>query len=352
VPCDGPLSDEAIALDDITFQEWITDHGATDTEARTWLAEFADDAEDVRAMSMLGVAWTFNCSNALVGSPVEDWWRVRGGTQGPALALAARFQANITLSSPVRLLQELPSGVTRVTSDRLVVEARHVLMAGLSPPVLSSVAFDPPLGRDTMQLLSTLPLGTSLKYMVVYDSAWWLQQNFLGKVITTEYPTDDRGPVSPYISECIDDTPFINNTRAYGVLMCFIEGAQNRQFFQRHPSAAGRKQHVLTFIGKSFQNKSAAASPIGVVEHNWADDPYTRGAYSSYFPPAVLSGFWDTHQALRQHRLRRPSQWWVAGSDYCGSGMGYIDGAISSGKSAAEMILDSIGNQKGGFKGD
>ena len=55
--------------------------GATDAEARNWLSEYADDAEATNSMSLLGVAWTYNCSNGVVGALDEDYWRVQNGTQ-------------------------------------------------------------------------------------------------------------------------------------------------------------------------------------------------------------------------------------------------------------------------------
>ena len=71
--------------------------------------------------------------------------------------------------------------------------------------------------------------------------------------------------------------------------MCFVEGSQNRQFYQDFPTAALRQEHIVQFVGKNLQNQSAARNVVRVVEHNWADFPFTRGAYSTLFMPGGLA---------------------------------------------------------------
>jgi monoamine oxidase len=334
VPCNGPLPPDAAILDGISFDAWIQKSGATDPEAINFLSEFADDAEATNAMSLFGVAWTYNCSQALVGDPTEDQFRVENGTQGPVLTIARTMLANITLEAPVTRIQRQANGNTRVESGKGDVVARHVLVAGLSPPVYARIEQGPPLPAEEFQLLSRLSLGTSLKYMLVYDSPWWRSQGNLGKIVNTFYPE------GVYISECLDDSP---GDWSKGVLMCFIEGSQNRDFFKDLPTMALREAHVVDFVGKGLKNRTAAANVLRTIEHNWADFPYTRGAYTSFFSPGVLSNFWDTWQSFRGHNASRAMErLWLAGSDYSGNGMGYIDGAITSGRSAAQLIIKEI----------
>ena len=81
-------------------------------------------------------------------------------------------------------------------------------------------------------------------------------------------PKKSRIPVaSPYISECIDESP---QSWKRGVLMCFIEGPLNRQFFKDLATAEARQAHVVSFIGQAFNDTASAAGHLAVVEHNWA----------------------------------------------------------------------------------
>ena len=126
-----------------------------------------------------------------MGDSKEDWYRVRGGTQGPALLIADRFKANMTYTTPVAAIRAVsqstqsqqqrrqqqqqeqqqqqqqqkdrPLEVVTVSGTRIA--AGRVLLAGLSAPCLLNLDFDPPLPASTAQLLARLPLGTSLKYV-------------------------------------------------------------------------------------------------------------------------------------------------------------------------------------------
>jgi hypothetical protein len=61
-----------------------------------------------------------------------------------------------------------------------------------------------------------------------------------------------------------------------------------------------------------------------------------------FFPPGVLTDFWDTWEAVETRHVLSPLHpgLWLAGADYAARGNGYIDGAIASGKTAASRILD------------
>ena len=90
------------------------------------------------------------------------------------------------------------------------------------------------------------------------------------------------------------------------MLTCLVEGPANRAFVQLSPAA--RLQHVSAFVNASFGG--APEAPEAVVELNWADEPWTRGAYSTFHMPGVLSGFWDVfasiyHTSTLAHALWR-----------------------------------------------
>ena len=127
--------------------------------------------------------------------------------------------------------------------------------------------------------------------------------------------------------------------------MCFIEGRRNRRFFRRFPTAQERKAHVVAFLGRAFNDTARAAAVTDVVEHDWAKMPYTRGAYSSFFPPGVISGFWDEWHDISFNHSVGLAGIHVAGGDFGGNGMGYIDGAVQTGQKAAERIMAAINNR-------
>ena len=88
--------------------------------------------------------------------------------------------------------------------------------------------------------------------------------------------------------------------------------------------------------------------PDFFVTGDWGPDssPYIGGAYTSYFPPGVLSGagMWDAY-----HEMEKLPGVFLAGSDYhAGYGNGYIEGAIRSGQRAADLLDGLLGSGDGG----
>jgi monoamine oxidase len=72
------------------------------------------------------------------------------------------------------------------------------------------------------------------------------------------------------------------------------------------------------------------------VEKDWSSEVYSRGCYAGVLGPGAWSGF---GRALREPVGR--IHW--AGTETATRWMGYLDGAIQSGKRAAAEVLRSEG---------
>merc|ERR1712032_1451843 len=87
---------------------------------------------------------------------------------------------------------------------------------------------------------------------------------------------------------------------------------------------------------RSFNDSRAETLNPTFIAHNWADQPFARGAYTGFFPPGVQSvpEYWSAYQEME----KLPNVF-LAGADYhTGFGNGYIEGAIRSGKLAAGLV--------------
>jgi monoamine oxidase len=96
---------------------------------------------------------------------------------------------------------------------------------------------------------------------------------------------------------------------------------------------ASRHRIVLEGFGRLFGSR--AARPRELIEHNWSEEPWTRGCYAGYMPPGVWS---DYGQALRAPVKR--IHW--AGTETSEVFMGYMDGAVRSGERAAKEVAQEI----------
>lgn len=341
-PCSGPLSNpDAAELDSLSFAAWLRQHAPSE-EAQAHMASYGDDAEALDQISTLDVAFVLNCTAGVVGSDYEDYYRVRGGTQGPALRLSEGLGGaeRLTLSSPVRAVSRLDGGRWEVRSDRRTLLARHVLFAGLPPALLLGIAFEPALPGAIAQLLQRLPLGTCMKYSVVYRTAWWRARGFLGNIQSFS-ANQSSGPASPYTSLCYDNSPY---SWGRGVITCFMVGDQNRAFLQ-DLAPEQRSAHVIDYIARSFGGRPPAdgsADILDIVALDWADEPYSRGAYSTFHMPGVLTSAWPALAPIYAESRFGPDGLWLCGADWFPEMVGYMEGALRSGRLAAERIVGDL----------
>jgi hypothetical protein len=218
-------------------------------------------------------------------------------------------------------------------------------------------------GAETKPIISVpphnkMPMGCCIKFMAVFNrrGQWWrnTKYNLQGDILSCYLPqhlslpiqqSDGSSEFAPIFPYCFDVSPFSQND---GVLCCFLEG----DFVYNHFRSLNRqKQEALLqeFLCLSFQGivgDSQQVPPLWqpdyFVLHDWGTDtePYVGGAYTSYFPPNILSQekYW---QAYHDMANIMPPNVYLAGSDYhCGFGNGYIEGAIRSGQNAADHIFE------------
>lgn len=179
----------------------------------------------------------------------------------------------------------------------------------------------------------------------MYDEGpWWRDgQNTVpltGAIMSTKMPNvaqneDAVGPLT-----CMDHGVYSDNV---GVLMCWIEGEVNNQFYATLDTEA-QKEYILNYVSESFDDpRVTTPGPSQVIEHNWADQPYVKGAYTGFFSPGAQSSpaSWSAYLGgdggLGEKAPALPNLF-VAGADWWpGFGNGYIEGAVrvSQGSSAS-----------------
>ena len=52
---------------------------------------------------------------------------------------------------------------------------------------------------------------------------------------------------------------------------------RSRAFYRDLPTPKLRQAYTEAFLGRAFQNDTAARGALRHIEYNWADQPYTRG---------------------------------------------------------------------------
>lgn len=312
-PWNGPRADE---WDSITLESWIAAHIRTKS-AREFArlvprGAWAAEARQVSYLWFLDALRSAGGLDYLMG--VKDGAldaKFKGGMQQIPQRMAEALGSRIVLGAPAEKIAQGPDGV-RVTTPKGEFSARFIIVAA-PPAAAARIQYEPhlPAARDGLQ--QRMPMGTIVKVIVTYSTAFWRTAGWSGQVATDD---DTLGIV---MDDARDTGP--------AALLCFIEG--------RHAvalSAAGkdaRKEKVIASLVRFFGPE--AAHPLGYDDNDWLTEPYIHG-YVGHMPPGTMTRF---GRALREPCGRL--HW--AGSETATEWAGYIEGGLRSGIRAAREVI-------------
>ncbi len=198
------------------------------------------------------------------------------------------------------------------------VSARRVVLA-LPRALAAGIRFDPVLPADHALLLHQVPAGTEVKMVALYDEPFWRRDGMSGATVATD---DDI--------EVTLDTG--QPDHAAGVVAGYAAGPRARAL-----AALDETERRDVFVRMLTRRLGpAAASPVEVLELNWAQEQWTRGCSMGHFPTGVLTQY--------GRRLREPVgrlHW--AGTETASTSYGAMDGAVRSGERVCEEILGVAG---------
>jgi monoamine oxidase len=115
-------------------------------------------------------------------------------------------------------------------------------------------------------------------------------------------------------------------------LIGFLEGRDAREL--GGVPEADRREAVLAGFARVFGPR--AGEPVAYFEKDWAGETYSRGCYAGVLGPGAWTG---CGRALREPVDR--IHW--AGTETATRWMGYLDGAIQSGKRVAAEVMRAEG---------
>ena len=312
---------DAERLDRITFESWlreeISDEMARDL-MRSWLAG-GFLAKPAHTFSLLQGLWMI----AGAGGTYELFEpeqclakRVVGGSQLISLRLAERLGDRVSLSAPVREIRWEDDSVV-VEAEGLIAEGRRAIVA-VPPNLTTSIRFRPALPAWRMRMAQSLSQGSINKVLAVYETPFWREEGLSGQGF------------APYelVRELYDNSP---PSASAGVLLTFLAG-ENAERAARLGDEE-RRREVLEGMAKYVGSR--ALEPVGYIETDWSGQEWTRGAYGTSFGLGGLTRF-----GADLRRPVGPIDW--ACSDIAGVGHIHMEGAIRSGRRAAETCLAAV----------
>lgn len=221
------------------------------------------------------------------------------------------------------------------SSEKMNICCRRVIVA-ISPRLaITSINFSPPLPPEKYELQRAMIPGQCIKVIVVYSSSFWLDKGVIcgNNFLCDSFPMHNmfHSLVGPYpaIIGLITASAVIE----YGKL-----------------TAETRKYRVLNQIDVLFNadhSSSEVYHPLQYIEKNWCTEEFSGGCFACSFSPSTFKTF-GPHlrtpiEAVSSSNNQKPVLFW-ASTETSMHFNGYMEGAMASGQSVAEQLIESFEN--------
>ena len=229
---------------------------------------------------------------------------LEGGNMRLAEALAAELGSAVRLSSPVRRVR-WSQGAVNIATDHAEIEADAVVVAIPTAP-LAEIKFDPPLEGATAEALRAVTYGQNSKlFLRLRSPAPPSAVMSVAGHFWTYTQLGAEGQPAPFVT-------------GYTGTMSAIDDLGGSDGLERWVAALVALREDLDL------------EPESAMLSSWHDDPWVRGSYSA----RTLSS------PLRDDDLMKPiGPLFFAGEHTAGEWHGLMEGALRSGRRAAEQIL-------------
>jgi putrescine oxidase len=312
---------DAAALDSVTYEAWLR-REVSDAAARDLLRSFLAGGfmtKPAHSFSLLAGLWVIAGAGSVDNLFEPDLclaYRVVGGSQLIPIRLAEQLGDRVILGAPVRSCRWSDAGVVLDATD-VAVTARAAVIA-IPPNLTGLIRFEPALPAWRLRLEQHLSQGSVIKALAVYEQPFWRREGLSGEGF------------APYalVREVYDNTP---PSGSPGVLCTFLAGENAEQGGRL--DAEVRRAAVLEGFARFVGPQALLA--VDYHELDWSAEEWTRGAYCATFDVGGLSRFGPD--------LRRsigPIHW--ACTDIAGVGHMHMEGAIRSGKAAAQAVQSML----------
>jgi monoamine oxidase len=317
-------------IDRLSVKAYLDRHGLKPGDARDALeagirTEYGSEPEQASALELIWNLPKVDGQDVSRLSTSDERYLISGGTDQVARALAAEHARDIRLNKRLVAVDIAANSVRLTFADGERVAADRAILA-MPPTLLRELRFQgnlPPLWRA---YIDEAQLGRNEKVIVGYDESAWRQTiGFSGAVWAA-------GRFSA-IWEAVSLAP------APGpAALCFFLGGNQVDAARSLESAA---------LARDFSDIARRALP-GLPQPNgrvrrtrWAEDPLTKGAYSR-FAPGQLSRFaslFAIESETGPVQVPRAGPLLFAGEHLSEEHTGFMNGAVQTGRIAAEAIL-------------
>lgn len=249
-----------------------------------------------------------------IESGCGDLKRLKGGTGSLCAAMlneiTTQLQRTVTvqLNSPVKeIVHQNDQTIVLTLRDNRSILADYVVLALPPKLLISTIQLTPPLPSSISKQLSECItwMGSTCKIILVYDCAWWRDENLSGFAIS-------RGSRAQEWHDASSDT-------CNGLFAFCMPGTTKQQMID----------DTVQVFGKKAQN------PIGVYMIDWSQEQFTSHSQND-----GIDGHRHMSDACRKALWK--GRLWLGNSEVSDRDAGVLEGAVRRGTDVAEQLAAMI----------
>ncbi|KAN0052930.1 hypothetical protein ACTA71_012410 [Dictyostelium dimigraforme] len=313
-----------LSLEKLTVSEWLEISGFGESiKFFNWFCKMtvASSSNDISILFLLKYVNSCSSIEGLFISDDEctESDRVIGGSMMVSERMVS-FIKNCKLNCEVISIDQISQSNKRLvkitTSNGEIYYCRNVVST-IPPVLLKRVEFKPELPMEKQRLKNEMEMGNTIKVIIIYDSTFWRDQGFNGKVQSF------NGPIYQAFDNCTHDLSIKS-------IVGFIIGKDELKNWYTK-SKDQRKSAVLNQLSRYWGPK--ALNPIHYIERNWNEEKYSSGCFMGVCKPGNIIS-----QCNNYYREPHGKIHW-AGTETSNQWYGHMEGAINSSKRVVNEIL-------------
>lgn len=247
----------------------------------------------------------------------DPTYRIKGGSSQLIKTLASHLNNESILLNTKAIKIESSNNKIDVTTENEKLSFDKVLITLPPKLFLDNLIFEPKLPKDIVDIANHTHtwMSESIKVALTYTKPFWKDQKSIGSMFSN----------TGLISEMYDHSNYEDSKHA---LKGFINGGY--AFATRDE----RIKRVIAQLTKYFGNQ--VKNYISYHEAIWRNEPYSHSDYDGFILPHQNNGHSIFQTILMNGNL------YFGGSETASHYPGYMDGAVESGKSAADKIKKDL----------
>jgi monoamine oxidase len=260
----------------------------------------------------------------------DEAFVVSGGTSKIIEKLAQALEGQIKTRRELTRLEALRTGFRLHFASGQTAEADFVIVT-IPFPILHEVQLDVRLPQRLQRFIAEVGLGRNEKILAGFSERAWRQEQGFVREIWTDLGIDEAWDESQRQPE-----------RSDGALI-FYFGGTNADAIQSGTARSQGREFVERLDRFVPGLKDAATDRF--LRTNWAQERFSRGAYSNY-TPGQLTKFWDYFWIESDDPDERQEvhvgNLLFAGEHLSDAHYGFMNGAAETGRLAAAFVVRTL----------